>query len=117
MATASLDVVGIGNAIVDIIAHADDGFLAAASMTKGSMTLIDEARADAIYASMGPGIEMSGGSAGNTIAGIASLGGRAGYIGKVRDDLLGTVFRHDITSAGVEFPTPAATDGPATARS
>jgi sugar/nucleoside kinase (ribokinase family) len=116
MATASLDVVGIGNAIVDIIAHADDGFLTAAAMVKGSMTLIDEARAEEIYASMGPGVEMSGGSAGNTIAGIASLGGRAGYIGKVRDDLLGKVFRHDITSAGVEFPTPAAADGPATAR-
>ena len=116
MATASLDVVGIGNAIVDIIAHADDGFLTAAAMVKGSMTLIDEARAEEIYASMGPGVEMSGGSAGNTIAGIASLGGRAGYIGKVRDDLLGKVFRHDISSAGVEFPTPAAADGPATAR-
>jgi sugar/nucleoside kinase (ribokinase family) len=116
MATAPLDVVGIGNAIVDIIAHADDGFLAASSMVKGGMALIDEARAEAIYAAMGPGLEMSGGSAGNTIAGIASLGGRAAYIGKVRDDILGNVFRHDITSAGVEFPTPAATDGPATAR-
>jgi sugar/nucleoside kinase (ribokinase family) len=116
MATALLDVVGIGNAIVDIIAHADDGFLTAAAMVKGSMTLIDEARAEEIYKTMGPGVEMSGGSAGNTIAGVASLGGRAGYIGKVRDDLLGTVFRHDISSAGVEFPTPAAADGPATAR-
>src|SRR5579859_4148956 len=115
MATASLDVVGIGNAIVDIIAHADDGFLTAAAMVKGSMTLIDEARAEEIYKTMGPGVEMSGGSAGNTIAGIASLGGRAGYIGKVRDDLMGKVFRHDIISAGVEFPTPAAADGPATA--
>jgi sugar/nucleoside kinase (ribokinase family) len=117
MTTTSLDVVGIGNAIVDIIAHADDGFLAAASMVKGSMALIDEARAEEIYAGMGPGLEMSGGSAGNTVAGIASLGGRAGYIGKVRDDLLGKAFRHDITSAGVEFPTPAAASGPATARS
>jgi sugar/nucleoside kinase (ribokinase family) len=117
MAAASLDVVGIGNAIVDIIAHADDAFLAASSMVKGSMALIDESRAEAIYASMGSGLEMSGGSAGNTVAGIASLGGRAGYIGKVRDDLLGKTFRHDITSAGVEFPTPAATSGPATARS
>lgn len=116
MATALLDVVGIGNAIVDIIAHADDGFLTAAAMVKGSMALIDEARAEEIYKTMGPGVEMSGGSAGNTIAGIASLGGRAGYIGKVRDDLLGKVFRHDISSAGVEFPTPAAADGPATAR-
>src|ERR1700728_103690 len=117
MTAASLDVVGIGNAIVDIIAHADDSFLAASSMVKGSMALIDESRAEAIYAGMGSGLEMSGGSAGNTVAGIASLGGRAGYIGKVRDDLLGKTFRHDITSAGVEFPTPAATSGPATARS
>ncbi|HVJ51443.1 MAG TPA: adenosine kinase [Aliidongia sp.] len=117
MATSSLDVVGIGNAIVDIIAHADDAFLKAQGMTKASMALIDEARAEAIYAAMGPGLEMSGGSAGNTIAGIASLGGKAGYIGKVRDDLLGKVFRHDITSAGVVFTTPEATDGPSTARS
>jgi sugar/nucleoside kinase (ribokinase family) len=117
MTTASLDVVGIGNAIVDIFAHADDAFLAAHAMVKGGMALIDEARAEAIYAAMGQGPEVSGGSAGNTIAGIASLGGRAGYIGKVRDDSLGKVFRHDITSAGVEFPTPAASDGPATARS
>ena len=117
MATARLDVVGIGNAIVDIIGHADDDFLAAQEMVKGSMILIDEARAEAIYGAMTPALEMSGGSAGNTIAGIASLGGKAGYIGKVRDDVLGKVFRHDITSAGVEFPTPAAADGPATARS
>lgn len=117
MATASLDVVGIGNAIVDIIAQADDAFLAAMSMVKGSMSLIDEARAEAIYAGMGAALETSGGSAGNTIAGVASLGGRTGYIGKVRDDLLGQVFRHDITAAGVEFPTQPATDGPSTARS
>jgi sugar/nucleoside kinase (ribokinase family) len=117
MAIGSLDVVGIGNAIVDIIAHADDAFLAAQGMIKASMALIDEPRAEAIYAAMGPGLEMSGGSAGNTIAGIASLGGKAGYIGKVRDDLLGKVFRHDITAAGVVFTTPAAIDGPSTARS
>ncbi len=117
MTTSALDVVGIGNAIVDIIAHADDGFLTAQGMAKGSMTLIDEARAEEIYKAMGPAVESSGGSAGNTIAGIASLGGKAGYIGKVRDDLLGKVFRHDITSAGVTFTTEAATDGPSTARS
>lgn len=113
---AALDVVGIGNAIVDIIDNTDDAFLASHGMTKGSMALIDEARAEAIYAAMGPAIELSGGSAGNTIAGLASFGARCGYIGKVRDDQLGQVFRHDITAAGVRFDTPAAADGPATAR-
>jgi sugar/nucleoside kinase (ribokinase family) len=116
MTTAKLDVVGIGNAIVDVIGQADDAFLAAQAMDKGAMMLIDEPRAEAIYGAMGPGIEASGGSAGNTVAGIASLGGKAGYIGKVRDDLLGKVYRHDITAAGVVFPTPAAAAGPATAR-
>lgn len=116
MAAATLDVVGIGNAIVDIIDNTDDAFLAAHGMDKGGMALIDEAQADAIYAAMGPAIEASGGSAGNTIAGLASLGAKCGYIGKVRDDQLGKVFRHDITAVGVDFPTPAATDGPATAR-
>jgi sugar/nucleoside kinase (ribokinase family) len=116
MPNAALDVVGIGNAIVDIIDNTDDAFLAAHGMAKGSMALIDEARAEAIYEAMGPAIELSGGSAGNTIAGLASLGSRCGYIGKVRDDQLGGVFRHDITAAGVAFPTPAATSGPATAR-
>jgi sugar/nucleoside kinase (ribokinase family) len=116
MTTAKLDVVGIGNAIVDVIGQSDDAFLAAQAMDKGAMMLIDEPRAETIYGAMGPGIEASGGSAGNTVAGIASLGGRAGYIGKVRDDLLGKVYRHDITAAGVAFPTPAAATGPATAR-
>jgi sugar/nucleoside kinase (ribokinase family) len=116
MTTAKLDVVGIGNAIVDVISQSDDAFLAAQAMDKGAMMLIDEARAEAIYGAMGAGIEASGGSAGNTMAGLASLGGKAGYIGKVRDDLLGKVYRHDITAAGVAFPTPAATTGPATAR-
>jgi len=114
--TATLDVVGIGNAIVDIIDNTDDGFLARHGMVKGAMTLIDEAQAEAIYAAMGPAIALSGGSAGNTIAGLASLGAKCGYIGKVRDDQLGQVFRHDIAAAGVAFPTPAATEGPATAR-
>lgn len=116
MAEAALDVVGIGNAIVDIIDNTDDAFLERHGMAKGGMALIDEARAEAIYATMGPAIELSGGSAGNTIAGLASLGARCGYIGKVRDDQLGAVFRHDITAAGVAFPTAAATSGPATAR-
>ncbi|HEY3638186.1 MAG TPA: adenosine kinase [Rhizomicrobium sp.] len=116
MQAVELDVVGIGNAIVDIIAHADDAFLARHGMQKGGMTLIDEARAEALYAEMGPAVQLSGGSAGNTIAGLASLGARAGYIGKVKEDGLGRVFRHDISAAGVRFPTLAAVDGPATAR-
>jgi sugar/nucleoside kinase (ribokinase family) len=114
--SATIDVVGIGNAIVDVIAHADERFLAEESLSKGAMTLIDAERADALYRRMGPAIESSGGSAGNTMAGIASLGGRGGYIGKVRDDLLGEVYRHDITAIGVRFDTPAAALGPGTAR-
>src|SRR6266403_3015552 len=116
MAAATLDVVGIGNAIVDVLAHADDGFLATHGLAKGTMTLIDAARADALYRIMGPAIEASGGSAGNTMAGIASLGGTGAYIGKVRDDFLGQVYRHDITATGVRFETPASTHGPGTAR-
>jgi sugar/nucleoside kinase (ribokinase family) len=116
MQTPSLDVVGIGNAIVDIIAHADEAFLKRHGMHKGAMTLIDEAKAEALYADMGPAVQLSGGSAGNTIAGLASLGARTGYIGKVRNDTLGGIFRHDIASAGIAFPTADAEDGPATAR-
>ena len=116
MSSAAIDVVGIGNAIVDVIAHADERFIAAEGLAPGAMTLIDAARADSLYRSIGPAIESSGGSAGNTMAGLASLGGAGGYIGKVRDDLLGTVFRHDITAIGVRFDTPAATSGPGTAR-
>jgi sugar/nucleoside kinase (ribokinase family) len=110
------DVVGLGNAIVDVIAHAEDAFLAAEGMAKGAMTLIDETRAEALYARMGPGLESSGGSAANTMAGIASLGGRAGFIGKVKDDQLGTIFAHDIRAAGVAFRTPPANGGAPTAR-
>ena len=116
MNSAAIDVVGIGNAIVDVIAHAGEPFLAAEGLAKGAMTLIDADRAEALYRKMGSAIESSGGSAGNTMAGIASLGGSGGYIGKVRDDLLGEVFRHDITAIGVRFDTPAATAGPGTAR-
>jgi sugar/nucleoside kinase (ribokinase family) len=116
MTAPSLDVVGIGNAIVDVIAHADDAFLARHGLAKGAMTLIDEARAQALYGHMGPGIEASGGSAGNTMAGIASLGGKGAYVGKVKDDQLGQVFRHDITAIGVRFGTPPAAGGPSTAR-
>src|SRR5205085_5945075 len=116
MTPAAIDVVGIGNAIVDVIAHADDEFLAGQSLAKGTMTLIDAPRAEALYQLMGPAIEASGGSAGNTMAGLASLGGKGAYIGKIRDDFLGQVFRHDITAIGVRFETPAAIDGPGTAR-
>ena len=116
MATAPLEVVGIGNAIVDVIATAEDALLAQLDLAKGTMTLIDEARGEAIYSQMGPGLEMSGGSAGNTMAGFASLGGHGAYIGKVRDDQLGRVFGHDIRALGVRFTTPAANDGPSTAR-
>ena len=120
MQSATLDVVGIGNAIVDVIAHADERFLAEECLAKGAMTLIDAARAQALYDRMGPGIESSGGSAANTMAGLASLGGpgykAGGYIGKVRDDMLGKVFRHDITATGIRFETPPAAAGPGTAR-
>jgi sugar/nucleoside kinase (ribokinase family) len=116
MTAATLDVVGIGNAIVDVIAHSNDAFLAQQGLNKGGMALVDTARAEALYAVMGPGIEASGGSAGNTMAGIASLGGSGAYIGKVRNDELGDVFRHDMTAIGVRFTTAPATSGPPTAR-
>lgn len=119
MATAPLDVVGIGNAIVDVIAQADDAFLAQHGMVKSAMALIDEARAQTLYAAIGARrdmkpIEASGGSAANTIAGIASLGGKAGFIGKVRDDLLGDVFARDLRKLGVAFDNAPAAEGPAT---
>jgi sugar/nucleoside kinase (ribokinase family) len=113
---ASIDVVGIGNAIVDVIAHAEDEFLAREGLVKGTMALIDAPRAEVLYRIMGPAIEASGGSAGNTMAGLASLGGNGAYIGKVRNDFLGEVFRHDITATGVRFDTAMATTGPGTAR-
>ena len=116
MTPRKYDVLGIGNAIVDVIARAEDDFLSAHGMTKGGMTLIDEPRAEAIYAAMGPGLEISGGSAANTIAGVASFGGTAAFIGKVRNDTLGNSFSHDIRAAGVHFATPPAADGPASAR-
>ncbi|MBV9860017.1 MAG: adenosine kinase [Alphaproteobacteria bacterium] len=116
MTAGAIDVLGIGNAIVDVIARADEGFLAEQGLVKGAMALIDSDRADRLYRVMGPGIESSGGSAGNTMAGIASLGGNGAYVGKVRDDGLGEVFRHDMRAAGVQFDTPAAAQGPATAR-
>ncbi len=112
-----LDAVGVGNAIVDVIANVPDDFLVEQGVVKGAMTLIDTERATSLYAAMPPGIEVSGGSAANTMAGVASLGGRASYIGKVRDDQLGDVFRHDTQVGGVAFDVPAATTGAPTARS
>ncbi|MDO8605871.1 MAG: adenosine kinase [Phaeospirillum sp.] len=116
MADNSAHVAGIGNAIVDVLVHADDLLLHKLGLTKGVMTLIDAAQAEAIYAQLPPGIECSGGSAANTIVGVAALGGRAAYMGKVKDDQLGQVFRHDIRNAGVTFDTKPATDGTSTAR-
>jgi adenosine kinase len=117
MADPRYDVLGIGNAIVDVIARAEEDFLSRHGMAKGAMALIDEARAEAIYSAMGPAIEISGGSAANTIAGIASFGARAAFIGKVKDDELGKSFARDIRASKVAFDTKPANDGPATARS
>ena len=111
------DVLCIGNAIVDVIARAEEDFLSTHAMTKGSMMLIDEQRAEAIYGAMGPATVISGGSAGNTAVGVASFGARAAYFGKVKEDDVGRVFTHDIRAMGVHFPTAPAAAGPATARS
>ncbi|MBW3097605.1 adenosine kinase [Pseudohoeflea coraliihabitans] len=114
---SQFDILCIGNAIVDIIARCEDSFLEENAIIKGAMNLIDAERAETLYARMGPAIEMSGGSAGNTAAGIASLGGRAAFFGKVADDQLGQIFSHDIRAQGVHFQTPALTGTPPTARS
>ena len=111
------DVVGVGNAIVDVIATVSDAFSEEHGLVKGAMTLIETERATSLYAAMPPGIEASGGSAANTMAGVASLGGRATYIGKVRNDQLGEVFAHDTRNGGVAFDVPFATAGEPTARS
>lgn len=110
------DLLGIGNAIVDVLARCDDAFISAHGLNKGAMTLIDAARAEALYAAMPPAVEVSGGSAANTMAAFASLGGRGAFIGKVAEDQLGAVFRHDIRAAGIAFDTPAADGGAPTAR-
>ncbi|MBA2281438.1 MAG: adenosine kinase [Actinomycetota bacterium] len=102
------DVLAIGNAIVDVIAHADDAFLDRQQLVKGSMQLIEADRAEELYAAMPPAFETSGGSAANTAVGVAALGGTAGFIGKVRDDQLGAVYRHDMRASGVDFDTAAA---------
>jgi fructokinase len=111
-----VDVVGVGNAIVDVISQATDDFIESQGLEKGSMTLIDQDRANELYQLMGPGIEASGGSAANTVAGVASFGGTAAYIGKVRDDMLGNVFGHDIRASGVSYDLYPAQSGPHTAR-
>jgi sugar/nucleoside kinase (ribokinase family) len=116
MTTAQTDVIGIGNAIVDILAHADDALLAKLDLTKGHMRLIDAGEVSRVYAAMGPAVEISGGSAANTIAGVASFGGRGAFVGRVADDDFGKVFRHDIRSIGVAFACEPANSGSATAR-
>ena len=115
MNRAALDATGIGNAIVDIISFADDATIARLEMSKATMTLINQERSEQLRELMGPCVQLSGGSAGNTIAGLASLGAKVGYIGKIRNDELGDAFRHDIMSMGVQYPTPPAVDGPPTA--
>ncbi|UGV24270.1 adenosine kinase [Rhodopseudomonas boonkerdii] len=114
MTSAKYDVLAIGNAIFDVLVQTDDAFLATHQMNKGGMALIDEARAKAIYDAMGPATEMSGGSAANTIVGLASLGASVAYVGKVKDDQIGTLYIHDIRAAGVAYETKPAAAGPAT---
>jgi sugar/nucleoside kinase (ribokinase family) len=115
-ATARFDVVAVGNAIVDVLARADDALIEAEGLTKGSMRLIDGVEAERLYAAMGPAIEMSGGSAANTLAGMAALGERCAFIGQVADDQLGAVFTHDLRALGVAYETPALKEGAPTAR-
>jgi len=116
VASGPLDVIGIGNALVDVLSHADEALVVRLGLAKGTMHLVDEVRARALYEAMGPGVEMSGGSAANTVVGVASFGGRAHYVGKVRDDQLGDVFGHDLRATGVGYDTPRATSGPPTGR-
>jgi sugar/nucleoside kinase (ribokinase family) len=112
----SVDVVGIGNALVDVLSNESDAFIADHGLVKGAMALVDADRAHAIYDAMGPGTEISGGSAANTMVGIGSLGGQAAFVGRVRDDQLGTVFAHDIRASGVVFETAPAAEGAPTGR-
>ena len=110
------DVAALGNALVDVLAYADDDFVTRTGVEPGAMTMVDAARSDEIYAEMGPATESSGGSAANTAAGVASFGGRAAYIGRVSDDAFGKVFSHDLRSIGVHFDSPPATTGAPTGR-
>jgi sugar/nucleoside kinase (ribokinase family) len=113
---ARFDVVGIGNALVDVISHERDEFLDEHELVRGTMALVEDERAHRLYAAMGTAVEISGGSAANTMVGVASFGGRAAYVGKVRDDQLGEVFAHDLRATGVHFATPPAADGLSTGR-
>ncbi len=116
MSGPELDVVAVGHAIVDVLAGADDATVEALGLAKGTMALVEADRADALYASMGPAVEVSGGSAANTAAGVASFGGTAAFVGKVADDQFGAVFSHDIRAVGVQFTTPPVGPGPTTGR-
>lgn len=116
MSNARFDVTAVGNAIVDVFTQADDAMLQRLGLVKGAMTLIDAMDAERLYSVMGPGVEISGGSAANTVAGITALGGRTAYIGKVADDQLGDVFAHDIKAIGVTYDTPRLSEGMSTAR-
>ena len=116
MTEPTLDIVAIGNAIVDVISREEDEFIVRHALTRGGMQLIDAETAEALYAAMGTGLEISGGSAANTLAGMAALGSKCGFIGQVCDDQLGAVFTHDIRTLGIRFETAALTDGPPTAR-
>ncbi|MCB0989597.1 MAG: adenosine kinase [Acidimicrobiales bacterium] len=116
MTVHDIDVIGIGNALVDVLTHEEDEFVAAQGLVKGSMTLIDAARAEELYSQMGPATEVSGGSAANTIVGVAALGGAGAYIGKVRDDQLGAIFAHDMRSMGIVFDVGRAQAGDPTGR-
>jgi sugar/nucleoside kinase (ribokinase family) len=116
MTELAFDVVGLGNALVDVLSNEDDSFLEHHGLLKGAMSLIDTDRAHALYDAMGPATEISGGSAANTMVGVASFGGRAAFVGRVHDDQLGEVFAHDIRAAGVHFGTPPGVDGLTTGR-
>lgn len=116
MSSATYDILGIGNAIVDVVAAAEPGFLSRHGMHPGAMALIDAQQAEALYAAMPAGVESSGGSVANSCAVAANLGAKVAYLGKVADDQLGQVFRHDITAAGVHFPSAPAAGGAPTAR-
>jgi sugar/nucleoside kinase (ribokinase family) len=117
MSNTRFDVLGLGNAIVDVFAHAEDDFLVAQNLRKGAMLLVDEPEAERLYAAMGAATVMSGGAVANSIVGVASLGGRGAYVGKVKQDAVGAQFTHDIRAMGVHFETAPAVEGPATARS
>lgn len=116
MTESPFDVLAVGNALVDVLAYESDAFISEQGLLRGSAVMVDAATAERVYAAMGPATEVSGGAAANTAVGVASLGGRAAFIGRVRDDELGRVFSHDLRAAGVHFETPPAPEGPPTGR-